>query len=76
MPADALAAWLILGVLLALRLLPLVLLAPWLAAGYAPRLVQLVITAVLVVCLLPIAVTPTTLALPASGVSLAQDPAG
>lgn len=64
-PADqALAAWSICAGLLGLRLLPLVLIAPWLAAGYAPRLVQLAITACLVVCLLPIAVTPEALALP------------
>jgi type III secretion protein T len=69
---DALAGYLICGLLLALRLLPLVLIAPWLAASYAPRLVQLAITACLVVCLLPIAVTPHTLAaLPESAVSLA-----
>jgi len=41
------------ALLLALRFAPLVLLAPWLAAGYAPRLVQLAITACLVVCMLP-----------------------
>jgi len=52
---DALATTLGAAVLLALRLAPLVLIAPWLAAGYAPRLVQLAITACLVVCLLPIA---------------------
>lgn len=62
----ALDAWLGCAVLLALRLAPLVLLAPWLAAGYAPRLVQLAITACLVVCLLPIAATPEALALPAT----------
>lgn len=59
---DTLAGWSICGVLLALRLAPLVLIAPWLAAGYAPRVVQLVISACLVVCLLPVAVLPSTLA--------------
>ena len=48
-PDDALADYSICGLLLALRLLPLVLIAPWLAASYAPRLVQLAITACLVV---------------------------
>lgn len=68
---DAPIAWLICAGLLGLRLLPLVLIAPWLAAGYAPRLVQLAITACLVVCLLPIAVTPDALALPESALGLA-----
>jgi len=68
---DALAAWLTCALLLALRLGPLVLIAPWLAAGYAPRLVQVAITACLVVCMLPVAVTPASLALPNDGLSLA-----
>jgi flagellar biosynthetic protein FliR len=67
---DALTAWAICAALLGLRLLPLVLIAPWLAAGYAPRLVQLAITACLVVCLLPIAATPEALTLPAGTLSL------
>jgi type III secretory pathway component EscT len=60
---EALASWLGSALLLALRLAPLVLLAPWLAAGYAPRLVQLAITACLVVCLMP-SVLAAPLALP------------
>jgi len=68
---EAWFAWLSCAVLLALRLAPLVLLAPWLAAGYAPRLVQLAITACLVVCLLPSAGTPNTLELPESFFALA-----
>lgn len=66
---DALATWLGAGLLLALRLAPLVLLAPWLAAGYAPRLVQLAITACLVVCLLPSALA-APLALPDSSLAI------
>lgn len=68
---DALAAWLTCALLLALRLGPLVLIAPWLAAGYAPRLMQVAITAGLVVCMLPVAVTPAALALPSDLLSLA-----
>jgi type III secretion protein T len=68
---DTLAAWLTCALLLALRLGPLVLIAPWLAAGYAPRLVQVAITACLVVCMLPVAVTPEALALPSGALSLA-----
>jgi type III secretory pathway component EscT len=68
---DTLAAWLTCALLLALRLGPLVLIAPWLAAGYAPRLVQLAITVCLVVCMLPVAVTPASLAVPSDTLSLA-----
>jgi flagellar biosynthetic protein FliR len=52
---EAAAFWQLIACagLLAVRLAPLVLLAPWLLAGLAPRLVQLAIGLVLVVCLLP-----------------------
>lgn len=71
MLTDAtLAAWSTCAVLLALRLAPLVLIAPWLAAGSAPRLVQLAITVCLVICMLPVAVTPDALTLPSGALSL------
>lgn len=68
--AHALYAYAACAGLLGLRVLPLVLIAPWLAAGYAPRLVQLAIAACLVVCLLPIAMAPAPPALPGGTLSL------